>query len=296
MLLSMTGYSERSFRHDIWDVSMTLQSLNSRFVEARVKMPMMLKPYEIHIQNRLKDNLLRGKIDCVLTLNKVEDLQSKTETKLNHSLITQYMDEIRQLHPSIQPEDALALAMQLPDLVLKPQEKETNSEEVEAMYRRIEEEMEALISAHHSFRQKEGEGIINKMDIYCTILIDKLAEVETHAVERKAAVRTHLQQTIDSIDSTALDLQRFEQEVVYYIEKMDIEEECVRLRLHIDQLKETMHSQQMASGKKIGFVLQEIVREINTIGSKANYAAIQKICVDMKEIAEQMREQSLNIL
>lgn len=285
MIQSMTGYGKSVLQLPTKKISVELKSLNSKNLDVNARMPSMYRAKELDIRKLLAKHLVRGKVDFSLY---VEITGEDTSSKINKTVVKEY---IKQLKDVVDGDDVelLKMAVRLPDAVTTERD-DIDEEE----WLKIAEGINEAISKIVNYR--EDEGAILKQDFTDRIatlkeLLDKVIAIDPERIE---GVRARLEKGIADIKEK-VDENRFEQELVYYIEKFDITEEKVRLDNHLDYFIKTLNSDD-SNGKKLGFISQEIGREINTIGSKSNYAPMQKLVVQMKDELEKIKEQLLNVL
>ncbi len=281
----MTGYGKSVLQLPTKKISIELKSLNSKNLDVNARMPSMYRAKELDIRKLLAKHLVRGKVDFSLY---VEITGEDTSSKINKTVVKEY---IKQLKDVVDGDDVelLKMAVRLPDAVTTERD-DIDEEE----WLKIAESINEAISKIVNYR--EDEGAILKQDFTDRIstlkeLLDKVIAIDPERIE---GVRARLEKGIADIKEK-VDENRFEQELVYYIEKFDITEEKVRLDNHLDYFIKTLNSDD-SNGKKLGFISQEIGREINTIGSKSNYAPMQKLVVQMKDELEKIKEQLLNVL
>jgi len=287
MIYSMTGYG-RSI-HELPDKKVTIEvkSLNSKHADISVNIPNVYKEKELYIRKQISSRLLRGKINLSIYVEKT----FKTPVNvINADIITNYMTQLKQIVSHNDDMALLSMALKLPD-VLQSKKEDFNYDE----WQHIEQQITLVINDLMAYRLKEGKVL--EIDFKDRIAqIDKIRrQISILDPERIVHVKKRLLKNIEELKE-AYDKNRFEQELIYYIEKYDITEENVRLKSHINYFLECLSSDTNANGKKLGFIAQEIGREINTIGSKSNYAPMQKLVVQMKDELEKIKEQLLNIL
>lgn len=288
MIKSMTGYGKAGGEVNGNRVSIEIKSLNSKFLECNVRLPQAYRSKEMDIRNLLSQNLLRGKVE--LSSN-VEFLGTGATNFLNKPLIKAYHKEFNTLSESgISSNDYLGLIMRLPNVMnLESEELDAKSwNDLKAIIN------EALVKLN-DFRDVEGKSLDKDMTERIDFIDANLKLVEELDGNRAQRIKDKLNEQIKQIEQMTFDENRFEQELIYYIEKLDISEEKIRLKTHIDYFKEVLAGNE-SNGKKLGFITQELGREINTIGSKANDADIQRIVVAMKDALEKIKEQVANVL
>jgi len=285
MLQSMTGYGRAEERFEEETLSVEIKSLNSKNLDLSVRLPQALRTHELNLRKRLSDAIIRGKVEVYVQLS---GQQLNPQAQLNQEVINRYLEQINAIAEGDRL-GQLALALRLPDAV--SQEKEVLEDQ--SWEGKLFQVADRAVEAFHAFRTQEGKEL--QEDILSNLRQIELGLGRINALdcERTDNQRTKLREAIDTLEQK-IDENRFEQELIYYIEKFDINEERVRLRNHIDYFQTTLAEE--AVGKKLGFIAQELGREINTIGSKANHSGIQREVVQMKDALEKIKEQSLNVL
>lgn len=291
MLKSMTGYGKAVETVNGKQVTVELRSLNSKYLDLHLKVPTSLREREIGIRSIAQESVQRGKLEVSFS---IEEPGNPGNFHVNLDLVRQYHSEVKKIEEELNlPEvDLLSTLLQLPNVV-EPVEVPISDGEwkaIEAVYR-------TALKQFNAFRETEGEKLMNDLT-FRVETISKLSsgvkEMDSGRVER---IRSRIKGNLDNlINSDKIDQNRFEQEVLYYMEKLDITEELVRLSTHCDHFLESIKEQADQKGKKLGFISQEMGREINTLGSKANDADMQKLVVQMKDHLEKIKEQVLNIL
>lgn len=281
----MTGYGKSVLQLPTKKISIELKSLNSKSLDLNTRMPSMYRAKELDIRKLIANHLERGKVDFSLY---VEITGEDTSSKINQTVVKEYMKQLKAIVDGDETE-LLKMAIRLPDAVTTERD-DIDEDEWAAILKEINEAIANIIT------YRKDEGAILKQDFLDRIATLKqlLEAVITIDPERIAGVRARLEKGIADIKEK-VDENRFEQELVYYIEKFDITEEKVRLDNHLDYFIKALNSDD-SNGKKLGFISQEIGREINTIGSKSNYAPMQKLVVQMKDELEKIKEQMLNVL
>ncbi|NQX77481.1 YicC/YloC family endoribonuclease [Gilvibacter sp.] len=285
MIQSMTGYGKAVINLPNKKITIELKSLNSKNLDLNARIPSHYREKELEIRNKVSKALMRGKIDLGLF---VELTGEATSTSINSAVVQEY---IRQLN-TVVPGDAmdhLQMAVRLPD-ALKTEREDIDPKE----YASILEALENALGAITNYRQREGADLEKDFRQRVANISEHLEAVKTMDPERMDSVRERLNKAVSDLKEQ-VDQNRFEQELIYYLEKYDINEEVVRLQSHLDYFIQTMEGKQ-SNGKKLGFISQEMGREINTIGSKSNYAPMQQIVVRMKDELEKIKEQCLNVL
>lgn len=288
----MTGFGKAIVETGKKKIVIEIKSLNSKQLDINTRIPNLYKSKDIEVRNMLKDSLERGKVDLLIYYDNSE---AEKEVAVNQSVVEQYYNQLINIADQLGVEpDKNAIfqsVMRFPD-TLNYRSEELDENEWELLKRGIES---ALVEIN-SFRIQEGEILIKDI-LYRVALIGELAGMVTeHEGERIITVRRRLEDKLKEwTDALKIDKNRMEQEIIYYLEKLDITEEKVRLDNHCKYFVETVEKEQ-APGRKLGFIAQEIGREINTMGSKANEHNIQKLVVQMKDELEKIKEQSLNLL
>lgn len=283
MIQSMTGYGKAIIQLDTKKISLEVKSLNSKNLDINTRFPGVYKEKEIEVRKLIARKLVRGKVDMSFY---IESTAAETSTKINKEVVANYISQLESIHKET---DILSIAMRLPD-VLKTEREELDAEEWGVIQNGIDEAIANL----QEYRLSEGEELKNDFEERIKVIQEKLEEViglDTHRLDQ---VRERLNKSIKDLEQT-VDENRFEQELIYYLEKLDITEEKVRLTNHLNYFVQELNVN-VSNGKKLGFISQEIGREINTIGSKANFAPMQKVVVEMKDELEKIKEQLLNVL
>ncbi|GGW56067.1 hypothetical protein GCM10008085_04350 [Winogradskyella epiphytica] len=281
----MTGYGKSVLQLPTKKISIEIKSLNSKSLDLNARMPSMYRAKELDIRKLIANHLVRGKVDFSLF---VEITGEDTSSKINKTVVKEYIKQLKEVVDGDATE-LLKMAIRLPDAVTT--ERDDIDEEEWAI---ISEEINKAIANIIDYRKDEGSTLKQDFIDRIATLRRLLQEVITMDPERIEGVRARLEKGIADIKEK-VDENRFEQELVYYIEKYDITEEKVRLENHLDYFISSINSED-SNGKKLGFISQEIGREINTIGSKSNYAPMQKLVVQMKDELEKIKEQLLNVL
>jgi uncharacterized protein (TIGR00255 family) len=289
MIKSMTGYGkEEASIHDK-QVLVELRSLNSKGLDLSVRMPGVYREKELSVRTLIAEKLERGKIDISVFVESSEGIKG---THINQEVVKNYYSQLKKIGNDIEADqpNLLEIIMRLPD-VMKAEREEFDETE----WKQILKTIGSAIQKMDVFRVKEGQSLENDLRMRIDLIHKALSKVATEDNSRITAIREKIRKAIEElVAKDKIDNNRFEQELIYYMEKLDITEEKVRLKTHLDFFLNTMTEN--ASGKKLGFISQEIGREINTIGSKANDAGIQKIVVLMKDELEKIKEQLNNVL
>lgn len=285
MILSMTGFGRSEGVFEGKKITLDLKSLNSKSFDLNIKMPVRYKEKEFEIRKILNERILRGKVDCYINL---ETLNDTAEAHINHELVRTYMNELKSLATDGPDFEYLKMAVRMPDVISTKQE-ELGEEEWLFLQKLVEE----ALGKFDNFRQTEGQILHEELKRNIHNIETYLTMVLPYEGVRLEAVKERYLSTLKEFEQ--IDETRFYQEMAYYTEKLDISEEKVRLTQHLKYYTEVMKNENN-NGKKLGFISQEIGREINTLGSKANHAEIQKLVVMMKDDLEKIKEQTLNVL
>jgi uncharacterized protein (TIGR00255 family) len=285
MIQSMTGFGKAEIQFENKSYVLELRSLNSKGLEINARLPVHVREIEIQLKKSIGKFLKRGKIDLNLNIENISGSSAKT---INIATVNQYIEQLRSIEDGDRLE-LLKIALKLPD-TLKTEIKDFDESEIEL----IESLLKKAIDALNEFRSDEGKILEIEFNKRLVNLEGLLKEVEIIDPERSTKIKEKLNAALESLPSE-VDQNRFEQELIYYLEKYDITEEKVRLKNHIDYFKKTLDSE-TSNGKKLGFIAQEVGREINTVGSKANHAGLQKLVIQMKDELEKIKEQLLNVL
>ncbi len=285
MLQSMTGYANEELELDGINYEIEMRSLNSKHCDIQIRMPESLNPYEIEIRNLIKKKLQRGKIN--LFIKQIKSKDEKTH-RINKDAVSSYLDELKELAESYPTDNFLSIVMNLPGSIVES-EANLNEENIDCLMSKLRDTIDKMIVS----RKKEGEQL--ETDIINSINNIKalLTIVKGKDKGRIDNIHDRLNEKLEQVKSE-IDENRLEQELLYYTEKLDIHEELVRLQAHLEEFESSVKSEGML-GKKLGFIGQEIGREINTIGSKANDSLIQHKVIGMKEELEKIKEQTLNV-
>ena len=285
MIQSMTGYGKSILQLPTKKITIEIKSLNSKNLDLNVRVPAYYREKELEIRKGLAKALERGKIDFSIY---IENNGTELISKINSNVVREYMKQLKEVHQADETE-LLKMAIRLPDS-LKTEREELDEEEWMAISKGIDQAVQKI----STYRKDEGMSLKNDFEVRISNIESLLEEVIKIDPERMAQVKERLKKGISELESK-VDENRFEQELIYYIEKLDITEEKVRLKNHLAYFLKELNSNQ-SNGKKLGFITQEIGREINTVGSKSNFAPMQKLVVQMKDELEKIKEQNLNVL
>ena len=288
MIQSMTGFGKSIVELPGKKITIELKSLNSKNLDLNARMPSQYRERELDLRGKIAKSLSRGKVDFSLY---VEITGEATTASVNAAVVKKYIQQLKEIPSTGTADEAslLEIAMRLPD-TLKTEREEIDESEFNA----IDQGLEEALAEINDFRDAEGKALEKDFVLRIETLQQLLQEVIEIDPQRIDAVKERLQKGIEELKEN-VDENRFEQELVYYIEKYDITEEKTRLENHLSYFTETLNSSD-SNGKKLGFIGQEIGREINTIGSKSNFAPMQKLVVQMKDELEKIKEQLLNVL
>lgn len=283
----MTGFGKAVSQLPGKKITIEIKALNSKQLDMNLRMPQLFREKEPFIRDLIAKSCNRGKIDFNLYC---EITGPETAPKINQPLVEEYIRQLKHLMASSDVNgDVLAAVMRLPDVTVAAED-EVDEQEWQKIQAVIAEALEKLTV----FREAEGRKLQNELVKRLDNIEEKLSQIAPLEEERTRRIRDKIQRSLEELKEK-IDENRFEQELIYYLEKLDVTEEKVRLKSHLDYFRELMQ-EGGGAGKKLGFVAQEMGREINTLGSKANYAEIQKIVVEMKDELEKIKEQVLNIL
>jgi len=291
MIRSMTGFGKTEFEVGKKKITLEIKSLNSKQLDINTRVPSMYREKDLEIRRLISEMLIRGKVDFALYL---DNLGTESSAKINKAIVSDYFRQLSEVHQELGlpvTESIMQSIMRLPDTV-----KTTYEELDETEWLVVRENLVKTLEHLNGFRDQEGQAL--RIDIEGNIqnILDLLAQVDPHENQRLDNVKTRILDSLESLQLNGnVDKNRFEQELIYYIEKLDINEEKVRLANHCSYFVETMNENE-PSGRKLGFIAQEIGREINTLGSKANESNLQRIVVQMKDNLEKIKEQVLNVL
>lgn len=291
MVKSMTGFGRAEGTVKGKTYLVEVKSLNGKILDINLKIPALIKPFEFDIRTMIQEQLLRGSIECFITLKQNGAVKPVV---INTDLIRDYYDQMHQLSKELKvgSEGILAALLRLPEVVTPSNEVLEEDEWIE-----LKTIISSALTAINTHREAEGRVLENELRKRVQNIKDQEKTVAELAPARKEKIKSDLQKSLnENIESGTLDNNRLEQEMIYYIEKIDIREEQVRLRNHCDYFLEILSNNEVSNGKKLAFILQEMGREINTTGSKAYDADIQRAVVLMKDELEKAKEQTFNVL
>ena len=285
---SMTGFGKASAEFKNRMIQVEVKSLNSKNCDINLKSASRYKAEDLKIRSLIKEVLDRGKIEMYI---KVESIDNEQSVMINQDLANKYYSSLKSMADQLGADtsDLFKMAIGMPEVISREKE-EMEEEEIEVLFTVVKEAMADMMT----FRLQEGEKLDKEIGGRVGNIVTLLEDVKDIDEERVEGVRERIKSHLAKADDIKVDENRFEQELIFYIEKLDITEEKVRLRAHCDYFHETMKTK--FSGKKLGFITQEIGREINTLGSKSYHAGMQRIVVQMKDELEKIKEQVLNVL
>ena len=286
MIQSMTGFGKATLQLPTKKITVEVKSLNSKGLDLSVRMPSVYREMELGLRNEISLALERGKIDFSIY---IESTAEQTSTKVNVPIVKAYMAQLREVYGDANETELMKMAVKMPDTMKIEREEIDENDWLE-----IQKVIKEAISNILNFRQAEGVSLENEFQLRIGNIRSYMNEALALDPERVQAIKDRLQTAISEL-KVNVDENRFEQELIYYLEKLDITEEKVRLTNHLDYFLETIKGKE-ANGRKLGFITQEMGREINTMGSKSNHAQMQKLVVMMKDELEKIKEQVLNVL
>ena len=292
MIQSLTGFGKATVAYKEKKINVEVKSLNSKALDLSTRITPLYREKEMEIRQFIAKNLERGKIDFSIWIEK--DVVADA-TPINMALVENYYQQIKKISAQTgipEPADWYATLLRLPDVTTKTDVEELTDEEWKAAQQAIDEAVNHLIE----FRRQEGAALQKKFTEKVDNIQALLASIEPYEKSRVEKIKTNIVNGLQQIPNVEYDKNRLEQELIYYIEKLDISEEKQRLSNHLKYFRETMNEEGHGVGKKLGFIAQEMGREINTTGSKSNQAEMQNIVVKMKDELEQIKEQVLNAL
>jgi uncharacterized protein (TIGR00255 family) len=286
MIQSMTGFGKAFMQLSNKKITVEIKSLNSKGLDLNVRTPSVYREMELQIRNTIALRLDRGKIDFSLY---IEVTGEETSAKINVPIIKGYINQMKEVIPNADETELMKMAVRMPDS-LKTEREELDKTE----WLQIEKVINEALDNIATFRSDEGLSLENEFVLRISNIENLMNKAVSYDAERVETVKTRLRTALEELEAT-VDENRFEQELIFYLEKYDITEERVRLGNHLNYFLETMQNKE-ALGRKLGFITQEIGREINTMGSKSNHTEMQKLVVQMKDELEKIKEQVLNVL
>lgn len=286
MIQSMTGFGKATLQLPTKKITVEVKSLNSKGLDLNVRMPSLYREMELGLRNQIALKLERGKVDFSIF---IETTAEQTSTKVNVPIVKAYISQLREVYADADETELMKMAVRMPDTL------KTEREEIdEADWIEIQSVVEEALQNILDFRQDEGASLEKEFQLRIGNIRQYMNDALALDPERVQAIKDRLHTAIAEL-KVNVDENRFEQELIYYLEKLDITEEKVRLTNHLDYFLETIKGAE-ANGRKLGFITQEMGREINTMGSKSNHAQMQKLVVMMKDELEKIKEQVLNVL
>jgi uncharacterized protein (TIGR00255 family) len=287
MIQSMTGYGKAEINGQHKKITVELKSLNSKQTDINTRIPHAYRSKELEIRNRISSSLIRGKIDFAIHL---EHTGPSGQLSINAELVKSYFQELKSIAQDLgSKEELLNIVMRMPE-VLNTSKNELDQKEWQDIEVLITSSLDQLLK----YRIDEGKKLAQDFKLRIEHIKTYLENIQSTEQERIDTIKLNLRQKLDQLKES-VDQNRFEQELIYYLEKLDITEEITRLHIHLEYFLECLN-QSPSQGKKLGFICQEIGREINTIGSKSNQASMQQLVVNMKDELEKIKEQILNVL
>ena len=286
MIHSMTGFGKASLQLPTKKITVEIKSLNSKGLDLNTRMPSVFREMELGLRNQISQRLERGKVDFSLY---VEVTGEETTSKINVPIVNGYMNQMKAVIPNADATELLKMAVRMPD-ALKTERDEIDATEWKKIQTVIDEALENIAN----FRKDEGASLEKEFQLRIGNINNLMNEAVSYDAERVETVKTRLRTALEEL-KVNVDENRFEQELIFYLEKYDITEEKVRLGNHLNYFLETLNGSE-ANGRKLGFITQEMGREINTMGSKSNHTEMQKLVVLMKDELEKIKEQVLNVL
>lgn len=291
MILSMTGFGKGVVTIGNKKITAEVKSLNSKQLDLSVRMPAIYREKELELRNYISRLLERGKADLLIT---VETNSGSEVVNLNMPLLKEYKAKLEQMSAELgipEPENWHSTLLRLPNVFQTETASDIDESELKALQDAVALAVEKLIE----FRRQEGARLASFFEEKIARIRQLLADVEPYEAERVPKIKARIQESLSKLENVQFDKNRFEQEMIFYIEKLDINEEKLRLANHLDYFLATLENGS-GQGKKLGFISQEMGREINTLGSKSNHAEMQNIVVRMKDELEQIKEQVLNVM
>ena len=286
----MTGFGKSEVTIGHLHINIEIRSLNSKFLDLTLKIPSVFKEIDSSLRSTIKNDLKRGKVELAIHYEKIN---SSSRITINKEQLKNYYNQLKEISTELNDQndkDFMGYALKLPE-VIQHQKETVDKQSNEILINAVKEACKDL----NSFRKKEGESLRKELLNYVNSILDNLTKINPFEKERLPKVKQKLLRSVEELNlKSQIDEKRLEQELIYYAEKLDLTEEKVRLKEHCIHFMETL--KEMNSGKKLGFITQEMGREINTLGSKAHHLSIQKIVVEMKDELEKIKEQVLNIL
>lgn len=282
----MTGFGKATLQLATKKITVEIKSLNSKGLDLNTRMPSVYREMELNLRNQIAQSLERGKVDFSMF---VEITGEETSSKINAPIIKGYIAQMREILPEADPTELMKMAVRMPD-ALKTERDDIDPEE----WKQIQTVINQALDNINQFRKDEGVALEKEFLHRIGNILSLMNQALAYDAERVETVKTRLRSALDELKEN-VDENRFEQELIFYLEKYDITEEKVRLESHLNYFIETLAGSE-ANGRKLGFITQEMGREINTMGSKSNHSEMQKLVVMMKDELEKIKEQVLNVL
>ncbi|WP_230466666.1 YicC/YloC family endoribonuclease [Faecalibacter macacae] len=286
MIASMTGYGKSVLELPEKKITIEIRSLNSKTLDLNTRIPSFYREKELEVRNIISEKIQRGKVDFAM---QVELNPAARTQKLNADLIKQYIADFKEITPDVSEADLLPVVMRMPDVMNFSQDDLTEGE-----WNAIRNTILEAVNALNQYRNDEGNVLEKELVSYVNNIMSLLTEVEQYEGERIITIKERFGKKLEDL-KVEIDQNRYEQEMIYFLEKLDVTEEKVRLKNNCEYFIQQIN-EEGSNGKKLGFISQEIGREINTLGSKSNHADMQKLVVQMKDELEKIKEQSLNVL
>lgn len=292
MILSMTGFGKAVKVINHKKITVEVKSLNSKQLDAAVRLPQPYRSLELDLRSHVAQRLLRGKVDIFVTS---ENVDGASTVNFNFDQLKCYKQQVERMASELslpEPNDWYQTLLRLPDVF----KTETNDDVADDELKAVVEVCDTALMALDEFRAQEGHRLEQFFEEKIAAIQQIFGEVEQYETSRVERIKTRIIDSLSKLEGVEYDSNRLEQELIFYIEKLDITEEKIRLQNHINYFLNTLHASEPGQGKKLGFIAQEMGREINTMGSKANQAELQQVVVRMKDQLEQIKEQVLNVL
>ncbi len=291
MILSMTGFGKATMVVCDKKITAEIKTLNSKQMDLTVKLPLLYREIELELRNMIAQELGRGKVDVYVTS---ESLDSAGAAQLNVEMLRSYKKQLENVSRELslpEPEDWYTILLRMPDVYRQDVNEEVAQDELDG----VREVVHQALKATTAFRTQEGAKLEHFFKGKIAAIQQLLNDIDQYECTRTEKIKARLIEQLEQLEKVDYDKNRLEQELIFYIEKLDITEEKIRLQNHLNYFLETLDGKER-QGKKLGFIAQEMGREINTTGSKSNHAEMQKIVVEMKDHLEQIKEQVLNVL
>ncbi len=295
MLMSMTGFGKAIAESPTKKISVEIKSLNSKQMDLNVRIPYAFREHELDVRSAIGRTLERGKVDVVINTENLPGTSTTVSTTINVEALNEYRRRIAEASAALgiaEPADWYSVLLRFPDVMHTEAPDTANEADTKALNDAVAAAIEALMS----HRRAEGLSLEKFFTERIEAISELLAGIEPYEKERVARIRMRIEDGLAKIPVAEYDKGRLEQEMIFYIEKLDVNEEKQRLARHLSYFLETMAAPRPGQGKKLGFITQEMGREINTLGSKSNHADMQAIVVRMKDLLEQIKEQVLNVM